>query len=161
MHTTIAVPRYLDYSCQPVSSHKKTDPLFRGDGRDAVSVPSPGADPSLIRHILYLGGFGRETPYLSTSSDETIAARFAAAGRVWKTSGAQAELLGAKHLSQSELQATLKSSTKGRARSPSARHRLLARKYVELHAEHLIDFIPFKKTPATVEGTVLKMFEKA
>jgi hypothetical protein len=38
---------------------------------------------------------------------------------------------------------------------------LLARKYVELHAEHLIDFIPFKKTATTVKSAVLKMFKKA
>jgi hypothetical protein len=140
---------------------KKTDPLFRGDGSDAVVVPNPTADPSLVRHILYLGGYGRETPYLSTSADEGLAARFAEGGRVWKTSGALAEQLGAKHLSQSELQTTLKSSTRGRASWTNARQRLLARKYVEQHAEHLIGFIPFKKTPTTVTGVVRKMFEKA
>jgi hypothetical protein len=141
---------------------KKADPLFRGDGSDAVSVPAPVAEPSLIRHILYLGGLGRESPYLSTSGDRTLADKFATrGGRVWKTSGALAEQLGAKHISQSDLQATLKSSKTGRASWSNARQRLLARKYVELHAEHLIDFIPFKQTPAAVKGAVLKMFEKA
>jgi len=64
-------------------------------------------------------------------------------------------------VSQSDLQATLKSSTTGRASWSNARQRLLARKYVELHAEHLIDFLPFKKTPTTVKGAVVEMFEKA
>lgn len=116
----------------------------------------------MIRHILYLGGYGRESPYLSTSGDESLAGRFASGGgRVWKTSGELAERLGAKYLSQSELQTILKSSTKGRASWSNARQRLLARKYVELHAEHLIDFLPFKQTPTTVKGVVLKVFEKA
>jgi hypothetical protein len=137
---------------------KKEDPLFRGDRSDTVCVPAPGADPSLIRHILYLGGYGRESPYLSTSSEESIAAGFATGGgRVWKTSGQRAEHLGVKHLSQRELEAILRSSRKGRARWSNARQRLLAQKYVEQHAEHLIDFIPLKKTPAAV----IKMFEKA
>ncbi len=142
-------------------THKKTDPLFRGDGTNAVSVPNPAADPSLIRHVLYLGGYGRESPYLSTSSDELLAGRFAAGGRLWRTSPELAEHLGAKHLSQTELLATLKSSTTGRASWANARQRLLARKYVEQHAEHLIDFLPFKKSPTTITGVVRKMFEKA
>jgi len=144
-----------------VSSHKKADPLFRGDGSDAVSVPNPAADPSLIRHILYIGGYGRESPYLSTSSEESSAARFAAGGRVWKTSGELAERLGAKHLSQSDLQTILKSATKGRARWNNAWQRLQARKYIELHAEHLIDFIPFKAAGTPVKSVVHKMFTKA
>jgi len=62
--------------------HRKVDPLFRGDASDEVSIPSPAADPSLVRHILYLGGYGRESPYLSTSAEHVLAARFAGAGRV-------------------------------------------------------------------------------
>jgi len=115
----------------------------------------------LIRHILYIGGYGRESPYLSTSSEESSAARFASGGRVWKTSGELAERLGAKHLSQSDLQAILKSSTKGRARWNNAWQRLQARKYVELYAEHLIDFIPFKAAGTPVKSVVHKMFTKA
>lgn len=111
-----------------------------------------------MRHILYLGGYGRESPYLSTSAQETRAARF---GRLWKTSGELAEGLGAKHLGQIELETILKSSKAGRARWRNARQRLQARKYVELHAEHLIDFISFKARPETVAGVVRSMFEKA
>jgi hypothetical protein len=145
-----------------LASHKKADPLFRGDQADAVSTPHPAADPSLVRHILYLGGYGRESPYLSTSSDESSASAFAAGGgRVWQTSGQRAEQLGTKHISQAELQVTLKSSKTGRARWPNARQRLQARLYVEQHSEHLIDFIPFKKSPATVGQAVQAMFEKA
>lgn len=150
-----------DYSWDKVPSHKKADPLFRGDGSDAVSVPNPAADPSLIRHILYIGGYGRESPYLSTSSEESSAARFAAGGRIWKTSGEFAERLGAKHVSQSDLQTILKSSTKGRAHWNNAWQRLQASKYVELHAEHLIDFIPFKKAGTSVKSVVHKMFARA
>jgi hypothetical protein len=101
-------------------------------------------------------------PTLSTSGNESSAARFAAGGgRLWKTSGELAERLGAKHVSLGDLQVMLKSSTTGRAGWSNTRQRLLARKYVELHAEHLIDFLPFKKTPGAVSGIVRKMFEKA
>jgi hypothetical protein len=31
---------------------------------------------------------------------------------------------------------------------------------VETHAEHLIDFLPFKRTPDAVGDVVLKMFKK-
>lgn len=45
------------------------DPLFRGDAKNAVCVPNPGADDSIVRHVMYLEGPGRETPYLSTSEE--------------------------------------------------------------------------------------------
>lgn len=77
-----------------------------------------------------------------------------------ETSGEQAERLGAKHLSQDALLAVLKSSTTGRASWRNTRQRLEARKLVELHAEHLIDFIPFKKTSAGIADVVNDMFEK-
>jgi hypothetical protein len=110
-----------------VPPQKKAAPLFRGDASDAVAQPNPLADPSLIRHILYLGGYGRESPYLSASGEESAAARFASGGgRVWTTSGALAESLGAKHLSQRELEATLKASKTGRASWPNVRQRQLA-----------------------------------
>jgi hypothetical protein len=38
---------------------------------------------------------------------------------------------------------------------------LLARKYVELHAEHLIDFVPFKREVSGVAEAVRATFEKA
>ena len=46
---------------------RKTDPLYRGDAADAVLIPVPDADASIVRHILYLDGYGRATPYLSTT----------------------------------------------------------------------------------------------
>jgi hypothetical protein len=145
-----------------VRTYRKSGDLFRGDASEAVSVPNPAADPSLVRHILYLGGYGRESPYLSTSSEETSAAKFArGGGRIWKTSGQRAERLGAKHLSQDALLAILKSSTTGRASRRNTRQRLEARKLVELHAEHLIDFIPLKKTSRGIGDVVNNMFEKA
>ena len=128
---------WADYSWKVARTYRKSEALFRGDGSEAVSIPDPAADPSLIRHILYLGGYGRQTPYLSTSSEEASAIKFArAGGRVWKTSGERAERLGARHLSRDELLAILKSSTSGRASWRNARQRLEARKLVELHAEH-------------------------
>jgi hypothetical protein len=145
-----------------VPSHKNVDPLFRGDRADAVAMPDAAADPSLVRHILYRGGYRRATPYLSTSSSDHVAQRFAGRdGRVWRTSGAAAEAGGANHLSQKELDTILKASKRGRARWPNAHERLLARKYVELHAEHLIDFVPFKREVSGVAEAVRAMFEKA
>jgi len=52
-------------------------PLFRGDAASGVGIPRPDADPSIVRHILYLDGPGRETPYLSTTESRI----FARAGR--------------------------------------------------------------------------------
>jgi hypothetical protein len=141
-----------------MAGHKKADPLFRGDAGDAVAIPSPAADPSLVRHILYLGGYGRESPYLSTSAEPSVAARFAGPGRIWKTSGEKAEELGARHLGQ--LESILKTSTTGRARWHNARQRLQARAFVERHAEHLLDFIPFRTRSTAVAEAVRDMFEK-
>ncbi len=41
------------------------DPLFRGDKKERVCEPQLDADTSLVRHMLFLEGPGRETPYLS------------------------------------------------------------------------------------------------
>jgi hypothetical protein len=43
----------------------------------------PGADTSIVRHILYLDGYGRQTPYLSTTERTEVAAIFGARGRIW------------------------------------------------------------------------------
>lgn len=66
---------------------QKKDPLYRGDFKDRVSAPTPNADDSVIRHVLYLEGPGRETPYLSTSERRGVAERFAQAGSVWEVLG--------------------------------------------------------------------------
>jgi hypothetical protein len=63
------------------------DRLYRGAARDAPGDPTPSADTSIVRHILYLGGAGRESPYLSFSEDEVVAERFAGKdGRVYHSS---------------------------------------------------------------------------
>ena len=53
------------------------DPLHRGDAKESVRPPTPSADESVVRHVLYLEGSGRETPYLSTSEVYETAKRFA------------------------------------------------------------------------------------
>ncbi len=117
------------------------DPLFRGDSKEAVSLPVPLADPSIVRHVLYLGGAGRETPYLSATESETIAERFVGTdGRVWKTIVARIKASGIQHISRAELLRLLRGRGKGAARWNRPYEVMRARKYVEEHLEHLLDF---------------------
>jgi hypothetical protein len=120
-----------------VSKH----PLWRGDRRDGITPPTPTADASLVRHILYLEGPGRETPYLSNTEQREVAQRFAGRdGEVWQTLVREAQARGVKHLSRHELLSLLKGLGKGKARWHSAYEVLQARRYVEEWAEHLLDF---------------------
>lgn len=114
--------------------------LYRGDHRDVVSVPRPDADRSVVRHVLYLEGPGRETPYLSTAEQREVAERFAQAGGVWETSVTRAKAEGVRHISRLELLGLLKGNGKGVATWPNAFEVMQARRYVEQHAEHLLDF---------------------
>ena len=116
------------------------DPLWRGDGQDAVSIPTPSADGSVIRHVLYLEGPGRESPYLSLSERHAVAEQFSRAGRVWKASVAQAKANGVVHISNSELLGLMKGNGKGKAKWSNPFEVMQARRYVEEHSEHLIDF---------------------
>ncbi|MBS4051748.1 MAG: hypothetical protein KGZ69_11155 [Methylomonas sp.] len=116
------------------------DPLLRGDSKSGVRPPVPSADDSLIRHILYLEGPGRETPYLSTSENIEAADFFAQGGIVWKTFVKKAKDSGIGHISNSELLSVMKGNGKGKAKWDDAFEVMQARRYVEQWAEHLLDF---------------------
>lgn len=116
------------------------DPLFRGDIAAGVRPPVPAADDSLVRHILYLEGPGRETPYLSTTESLEMARRFAGSGTVWETSVLAARAHSVAHIANSELLAALKGNGKGKAKWSDAYEVMQARRYVEQWSEHLLDF---------------------
>lgn len=116
------------------------DPLFRGDSAGGVALPEPTADRSLVRHILYLGGRGRPTPYISTSEAVIVALRFAGPnGRVYKSYPKVWQAAGIKHRPKSELVLLLRGRGKGDAVWPSAFEVAQARAYVEESVEHLAD----------------------
>ncbi len=117
------------------------DNLFRGDDAESVSLPTPGADSSIVRHVLYLGGAGRESPYLSTTESSSVAEHFAGHdGRIWKTMAARANANGIGHTGKDELLFLLKGAGKGAAKWHSAFEVMQARRYVEEWLEHLLDF---------------------
>lgn len=117
------------------------DPLYRGDIRDAPSTPSPRADRSVVRHVLYLGGAGRESPYLSLTEDEIVALRFAGNdGKVYSTHVKILKDRDVGHIPRRELLQLLRGTGKGRACWSSAWEVQRARQYVEENAEHLADF---------------------
>ena len=115
------------------------NPLFRGDRKDAVCVPSPEADDSIVRHIMYFEGPGRKTPYLSTSEEYELADNFSN-GAVWQTFVKMAKAESVEHISRTELLALMKGNGKGKAKWPSAFEVMQARRYVEQWGEHLLDF---------------------
>jgi hypothetical protein len=136
----------------PAKKWKRSkDPLFRGDHKDAVSVPSPGADDSVIRHVMYFEGPGRETPYLSASERRDVAERFAQAGGIWEVSVPHAAAHGVEHLSNSELLELMKGHGKGAAKWTDPFEVMQARRYVEEHNEHLLDFRKVLEPGATVK----------
>lgn len=107
----------------------KRDPLWRGDSAAGITEPTPTADPSLVRHILYLEGMGRATPYHSTSEAHETAARFAGSqGKVYRTTVGTAEEAGVSHISRLELLGLLRGKGKGRAKWNSAYEIMLARR---------------------------------
>lgn len=134
------------------------DPLFRGSDREAAGRPTPAADPSIVRHILYLDGYGRETPYLSTTESPEAARHFAHAnGAVWRTMVARARRAGVGHRSRKELLQNLRGLGKGDAAWPSAYEVMQARAYVEQWQEHLLDF---REVSGAVSEVVAAVFER-
>lgn len=128
------------------------DPLFRGDRKECVGKPHVHADKSLVRHILYLEGPGRETPYLSCTEVEDVAEIFAGQdGAVWVTMVKKATSLGIGHISKTELLTLLKGKGKGRAGWNSAFEVMQARRYVEQWSEHLLDFSDLSDSESLVE----------
>ena len=116
------------------------DPLYRGDVASGVRSPVPTADDSLVRHVLYLEGPGRDTPYLSASESLDTAQRFASSGSVWETRVTTAKANAVGHISNSELLSSLKGNGKGKAKWDDAYEVMQARRYVEQWSEHLLDF---------------------
>ena len=132
------------------------DPLFRGDGKGAVSVPNPKADDSIVRHIMFFEGPGRETPYLSTSEEYDIAEKFSS-GAVWETFVKIAKRESVLHISRTELLSLMKGKGKGKAEWPSAFEVMQARRYVEQWGEHLLDF----RTVEDPSDVTRKIFSKS
>jgi hypothetical protein len=118
------------------------DALFRGAFASTPGDPVPTAPRSIVRHILYLEGFGRETPYLSASEARDCAERFAQEhdGAVWETTVARAQSHGVNHRSRKELLNLLKGTGKGDASGSDAYEVMRAAAFVERHLEHLLDF---------------------
>lgn len=132
------------------------DPLYRGDGKHSVCVPSPDADDSIVRHVMYFEGPGRETPYLSTSEEYDLAENFSN-GSVWQTFVRIANTESVKHISRTELLSLMKGNGKGKAKWPNAFEVMQARRYVEQWGEHLLDFHGIQEPSAVTK----KIFEKS
>jgi hypothetical protein len=106
-----------------------------------LTTPTPSANKSIVRHILYLEGQGRETPYLSSTEHEDTARRFAGRnGTVFHGAPKNWSGSAVKHRSRKELLELLRGKGKGDAEWHSALEVLRASQYVEEHAEHLADF---------------------
>ncbi len=132
------------------------DPLFRGDDKSEVSVPSPKANASIVRHVLFLEGPGRESPYLSTSEIRECAEHWAKGGAIWKTHVKISEKNGVNHISKSELLQAMKGNGKGKAKWDDPFEVMQARRYVEQWSEHLLDF----RNVTDPEPIVKSIFEK-
>jgi len=91
------------------------NPLLRGDSKAGVRIPTPSADDSIVRHILYLEGPGRETPYLSASENPEAAEFFAQGGALWSTFVKKAQDHNVCHISNSDLLSNLQGNGKGKA----------------------------------------------
>ena len=119
----------------------KRDPLYRGDRPGGVAIPVPDASRSIVRHILYLEGHGRETPYLSSTESRSTATRFAGSdGTVYLGQPGMWASVGVKHRSRKELLQLLRGKGKGDAQWHSAFEVMRAHQYVEESEEHLADF---------------------
>ncbi|NUP99531.1 MAG: hypothetical protein HUU35_06720 [Armatimonadetes bacterium] len=138
------------------------DPLYRGDAGSQVQLPAPAADPSLVRHILYLGGRGRLSPYLSLSESREVAQRFAGReGRIYRSRVPRWPALAVAHRSRSDLVQLLRGQGKGEAAWPSAFEVMQARRYVEENAEHLADFRALADAAEpTLRGVVDQVFDE-
>jgi hypothetical protein len=130
------------------------DSLFRGDAKDGVRPASHGSTKSLVRHILFLDGPGRLTPYLSFTESDEIAGLFAGKnGRTYETLPREWQDHGIKHRPRKELQDLLKGSGKGDAAWPDSFEVAQARRNVEEHLEHLADFSELSDQQAVDSAT--------
>ena len=119
----------------------KRDTLYRGDRLGGVTAPIPQANRSIVRHILFLEGHGRETPYLSATESRSTASRFAGSdGAVYVGRPENWPALAVKHRSRKELLQLLRGKGKGDAQWHSAFEVMRAHQFVEESEEHLADF---------------------
>jgi len=119
----------------------KRDLLYRGDRRGGVTLPVPRANRSLVRHILYLEGYGRATPYLSSSESRATATRFASSdGSLYIGRPENWSAVGVKHRNRKELLQLLRGKGKGDGQWHSAFEVMRAHQFVEESDEHLADF---------------------
>ncbi len=139
------------------------DPLYRGDQARGASLPCPQASRSIVRHVLYLEGYGRETPYLSASEDRNLASQFAGAnGKTYIAYPKQWPALGVAHCPRKELLQLLRGYGKGDAEWPCAYDVMRARQYVEEWQEHLADFYAVEDaTPQSLRALVDQIFRSA
>ncbi len=141
------------------------DRLYRGDSRHGPETPVPDADRSFVRHILYIGGAGRESPYLSTTESEAIArTKYAGPkGMVRFTYVPHARELRVDHIGYLELMDLLQGRGKGRAQSRNAMQVAQARRYVEESLEHLLDFrrhgAADSAAPSNLDEVVRQVFD--
>ena len=138
---------------------KLSDPLFRGDTAGGVQAPDPAGPPSIVRHVLYLEGAGRASPYLSLSESRDSAQYFAGSGRVYRTTLAAATAADVGHLSQRELTRLLQGNGQGDAAGSRPYQVAQARKYVEQWQEHLFDFRGWiGRDPGAARATLNSLF---
>lgn len=135
---------------------RNRDPLYRGDHALSVCVPTPKADDSVIRHVMYLEGPGRETPYLSTTEHREVASKFAQANGIWETTVPIAASASVRHISNAELLRLMKGNGQGIAKWPSPSEVSTARCYVEEHGEHLLDFRATEEPTVSVKAIFKK-----
>jgi len=101
---------------------------------------------------------GRSTPYQSTTEAEETAVHFAGhAGRVYRTTATAAEAQSVAHVGRLELLRLLRGAGKGRAKWKSKFEVMQARRYVEMWAEHLLDFRGVEQ--AAVPAIVQKLYK--
>lgn len=132
------------------------DALMRGDSRQGVVTPVPTAPASIVRHVLYLEGPGRATPYCSVTEDEDAAELFAGRhGRVWFTSVDRIQE-SLRYISKHELLALLRGKGKGDASWSSASEVHQAHAYVEQWGEHLVDSRPLKDVDPQAVGSAFR-----
>lgn len=132
--------------------------LYRGDSSEAVSVPNPHAKANIVAHILYLGSYGRETQYTSTSENEEDAEHFAGGGgAVWRALVAEATRAGAIHLSKQQLLGMLKGFGMGRAKWTNRAQVQEAHANVVEWNEHLFDW---ENVTSGIDQVIAGVFSK-
>lgn len=137
---------------------EKKDDLFRGDDAN-LTRPDPSATKSLVPHILFLGGAGRPTPYHSTTESTAVASEFAGKkGKIFKTTVPKAQSLGLGHLGKLALMGLLRGKGKGHAAWHSPYEIMQARKLVEQHLEHLIDFSGYSEEQERLSDILSRLY---